>query len=231
MPSESTRDDLQRITHVPESRVHMVPYGVSPSFRPVHAPHLRRAVAERYGLPSEFLLYVGNLEPRKNLPRLLEAYARLPGRQVVPPLVLAGTRGWKDAPLRETMERLNLGRRVVFPGYIPQEDLPAVYSMAAAFVYPSLYEGFGLPVLEAMACGTPVITSNVSSMPEVAGDAALLVSPNDVEGLTRALDRVLGEPDLRAELSRRGLARARQFTWRRAAESTLAVYRSVLGTV
>lgn len=230
VPSQSTCTDLRRITRVAESRVHMVPYGIGPSFRPVRDPDRRRAIAERYGLPNEFLLYVGNLEPRKNLPRLLEAYARLPARQVVPPLVMAGTRGWKDSLLRKTMERLNLGRRVVTPGYIPQEDLPTVYSMATALVYPSLYEGFGLPVLEAMACGTPVITSNVSSMPEVAGDAALLVSPEDTETLAGALERMLGEPDLRAELSQRGLVRAREFTWRRAAESTLAVYRSVLGT-
>ena len=147
----------------------------------------------------------------------------------MPVLVLAGPRGWKDAPLFATIRDLDLEGRLVFPGYIPQDDLPAVYSRATAFIYPSLYEGFGLPVLEAMACGTPVITSNVSSMPEVAGDAGMLVPPQDVEALAGAIQRLLGDAELRQDLSRRGMARAREFTWRRAAEATLGVYCKVLG--
>ena len=228
VPSASTQSDLARLIAQTTAKTHVIPLGVSSSFQPVRDPVVRRGVTERYGLPDEFLLYVGNLEPRKNLPRLLEAYASLTNGRVIPPLVLAGTRGWKDAPLREMIERLDLAGRLITPGYIPQEDLPAVYSMATAFVYPSLYEGFGLPVLEAMACGTPVITSNVSSMPEVAGDAAMLVSPQNVDALAEAMERLLAEPDLRLELSRRGMARAGEFTWRRAAEATLVVYRQVL---
>jgi glycosyltransferase involved in cell wall biosynthesis len=229
VPSESTARDLEGVCPQATAKTRLIPLGVSDMFRPADKVERAQAVCARYGLPDEYLLYVGNLEPRKNLPVLLRAYARLARERPAPVLVLAGPRGWKDAPLFATIRDLDLEGRLVFPGYIPQDDLPAVYSRATAFIYPSLYEGFGLPVLEAMACGTPVITSNVSSMPEVTGDAGVLVPPHDVEALAGAIERLLGDAELRQDLSRRGMARAREFTWRRAAEATLGVYCQVLG--
>jgi glycosyltransferase involved in cell wall biosynthesis len=169
---------------------------------------------------------VGTLQPRKNLGRLLEAVALLreqAQRGEAPGLVIAGRKGWLYDPVFQQVERLGLEREVVFPGYVPQEDLPALLSGARLFVFPSLYEGFGLPVLEAMACGTPVVCSNVSSLPEVAGDAAFLVDPRDVKGMAEAMNRLLQDEGLRAEVVERGYRRVRQFSWDRCARETLAV--------
>jgi len=227
VPSETTREDLARLFPRSASKTHVVHLGVGKLFHPVREPAALEAVRSRYHLPSAFLLYVGNLEPRKNLPRLLAAYAQLASMSTPPPLVLAGPQGWKGEPLSAAVRRLGLADRLIFPGYIAQEDLPALYSMAAVFVYPSLYEGFGLPVLEAMACGAPVVTSDVSSLPEVVGDAALLVSPDDIDGLATTLGRLLSDTRLADGLRRRGLERAREFSWRRTAEATWAVYQKV----
>jgi glycosyltransferase involved in cell wall biosynthesis len=169
---------------------------------------------------------VGTLQPRKNLGRLLEAYALLRKRAQrgeAPGLVIAGRKGWLYDQIFQQVERLGLESKVVFPGYVPQDDLPALLSGARLFVFPSLYEGFGLPVLEAMACGTPVACSNVSSLPEVAGDAALLVDPLDVRGMAEAMNRLLQDEGLRTQLVERGYRQVRQFSWARCARETLAV--------
>jgi glycosyltransferase involved in cell wall biosynthesis len=183
----------------------------------------------RYGVEPPYILYVGSLEKRKNLPRLLQAYARL--RQDLPgwKLVIVGARKWKSAPIFDTLSRLGLEPYVHFTGFVEEDDLPALYNGADLFCFPSLYEGFGLPVLEAMACGTPVVTSSTSSLPEVAGEAALLVDPYDVEAIAAAMRRVLSDPELAQDLRARGLARAAQFTWERTARETIAVYERVLG--
>jgi glycosyltransferase involved in cell wall biosynthesis len=182
----------------------------------------------RYGLHGPYVLYVGALEPRKNIPGLLRAFVRL--RADFPDLTLAlgGSPRWKFAEIPRALEELALEPVVRFTGYIADSDLPALYSAAAAFCFPSFYEGFGLPVLEAMACGTPVVCSNTSSLPEVAGDAALLVEPRDEVALTEAIARVLTDEALAEDLRERGLKRAASFSWDRTAELTLAVYRSVL---
>jgi glycosyltransferase involved in cell wall biosynthesis len=173
-------------------------------------------------------LNVGLIEPRKNLLRLVEAYESASDLRDYS-LVLAGGLGWDYEPLLRHINESAAKSRILLPGYIHDDDLPALYSLAVAFAYPSLYEGFGLPVLEAMACGTPVVTSNVSSLPEVVGDAGLLVDPQSVGELSESLRRVLAHADLAADLRRRGRERAWRFSWHSTAQKTLDVYRVAAG--
>ena len=190
-----------------------------------YAPILRRAGVER-----PYILFVGSVEPRKNILRLLEAYHKVLKWSKRWQLVIVGGRNyWKSSPVVQKVEQLGLQDQVKLTGYIPDEDLPAIYNGADLFCLPSLYEGFGLPVLEAMACGVPVITSNSSSLPEVAGDAAILSDPYNVDEIASAMERILEEPELAQELRQRGLARAAQFTWEKTARETIAVYEKVLG--
>jgi glycosyltransferase involved in cell wall biosynthesis len=217
--SETSRRDIVRFLAVPAERIYVVPEGVSACYQPA-PPEAIADVRARYHLPDDFILYVGSAEPRKNLSRLIEACRALWSRGEGLPLVIAGARqehGKEDEPAR-----------LIRLGYVPEVDLPALYSAARAFVFPSLYEGFGLPPLEAMACGTPVVCSNTSSIPEVVGEAALTVDPYNIEALAAALQRVLKDEPLRAELRARGLARAAAFTWERVARETLRVYEHVL---
>lgn len=227
--SECSRRDI--LTHLPvhPDKVTVVPIAASPRYRPLDRTQTAPVLA-RLGLTVPYILYVGSVEPRKNVSRLLEAFARLRADAPGYRLVIVGAGRWKTTPIFKTVARLGLEPYVSFTGYVAEEDLPALYAGAALFVFPSLYEGFGLPVLEAMACGTPVVTSNVSSLPEVAGDAALPVNPFDVETIADAMRRVLADPALAAHLRERGLARARQFSWERTARETLAVYERVLAT-
>ena len=218
--SQATRDDLIRHYGAAPERVTVVTPGCDEIFRPVTNAIRLAQVKKRYGIRGDYLLHVGTLQPRKNLERLLEAFARLDGELQ---LVLAGKRGWLYDRIFRRVEELGLGDRVLFAGHVPQEDLPALMSGARLLAMPSLYEGFGLPVVEAMACGTPVVCSNASSLPEVAGHAALLVDPLDVEALAATMERVLGDDKLRAELIERGFERARKFSWERCAHETLAV--------
>jgi glycosyltransferase involved in cell wall biosynthesis len=225
--SQSTRADILRILRTPPDQVIAIPYGIAPQFQPIPDSPARDALCQKYNLPRPFILYVGNLEPRKNLPILVRAFARVARAGLPHALVLAGARGWMAAEIFSTIKELDLVSRVHFPGYVPQQDLASLYSAASLFVYPSLYEGFGLPVLEALACGVPVITSNVSSMPQVAGDAGILVEPSDVDALADAMKRVLTDQGLRATLVAKGLARARSFSWERTAQATLSTYTRV----
>jgi glycosyltransferase involved in cell wall biosynthesis len=211
--SESTRDDLVRLWGVECSRIATIPLAADAKYRP-SSPEAIAETCRRHGLnPGDYVLYVGMLEPRKNVNRLVEAFGKaakdLPGVD----LVIVGRRGWMYDEIFAQVEALSLQQRVRFTGYVASEDLPALYGGARLFAYPSKYEGFGLPVLEAMSCGTPVVTTNVSSMPEVAGDAAVLVEPDDVIGLAAALVRVAGDHALRDDLDCRGLARANAFSW------------------
>lgn len=225
--SESTRQDVLRLLGPDPSKVVTVLEAAGPVFRPV-APAEVLDVCTRYGLPpGRFLLYVGVLEPRKNVPMLLHAFAKIAVQFPEVPLVIAGKKGWMYDAIFAELTALGLADRVVFTGYVPEEDLPRLYGGARAFVYPSLYEGFGLPVLEAMQCGAPVITTDISSMPEVAGKAALLVKPDDINGLAEALARVLSDDALAADLKQRGLARAAEFSWESAARETRAVYQEL----
>lgn len=227
--SESTRQDVIALCGVPAERVITVPNGVSAEFRPAAAAEVAAFRTAR-DLPDRFILFLGTLEPRKNLRRLLEAYANLRARHgaALPPLVIAGGKGWFYEEIYAAAAKLALLDAVLFPGYIPAEDLPGWYRAAELFVYPSIYEGFGLPVLEAMASGTPVITSTASSLPEVAGDAALLVPPDDVAALADAMDRVLTKPALREQMRDAGLRQAARFSWAATARATADVYRAAL---
>jgi glycosyltransferase involved in cell wall biosynthesis len=178
---------------------------------------------QRLGIRGPYILHVGSIQPRKNLTRLVEAFAEVMDDVEGLQLVLAGRRAWGDQTLLDTIDSLALEGRVVLPGYVPDSDLAALYSGACVYAFPSLYEGFGFPALEAMACGTPVISANTSSLPEIVGDAALTFAPTDVEGQAEALRRVLTDPALRDHLVERGFARVQQFTWETAARETLAV--------
>jgi glycosyltransferase involved in cell wall biosynthesis len=223
--SECTKRDAVRFYGIPEEKITVIYEGVNPRFR-LASPEAIAAVRARYGLPEHFILYVGTIEPRKNLTALLEAFHHLLATHDLR-LVFVGKKGWLYEGFFRRLRELGLEDRVIFTGYVPDEDLPAIYSAADLFVFPSLYEGFGLPVLEAMACGTPVVCSNTSSLPEVAGDAALLVDPADVRALAGAMERVLTDETLRADLQARGLEQARRFSWARAAQETMQVYENV----
>ncbi len=215
--SANTAADVQELFEVDPGRLHVIPEGVGRRFRPLPAEALREA-AGRYRLPARFLLFVGTIEPRKNLLTLIEAWSSLRRR---PPLVLAGDWGWRAEAVRVAAERAGGDVRVL--GAVSPDELPALYNLAAALVHPAWYEGFGLTPLEAMACGTPVAVANVSSLPEVVGGAALLVDPSDVEGWTRAMERLLEDAPLRESLRGRGLERAAALTWEVAALRTWAV--------
>jgi glycosyltransferase involved in cell wall biosynthesis len=226
--SHQSKRDIIHFLPIEEEKVTVAPIGVDRHFRVLSTEEVQHVLG-RYCMDVPYILYVGSIAARKNLPRLLEAYARLRNWSSNWRLVIAGTRGWKSSPVYETVERLELAGCVHFTGYVEEEDLPALYNGADLFVFPSLYEGFGLPVLEAMACGAPVVTSNTSSLPEVAGDATLLADPEDVEAITEAMRRVLADRALAKELQAKGLERAEQFTWERTARETIAVYEKVLG--
>lgn len=226
--SQSTKQDIVDNLQIPEERVHVVHGGVGPEFRPMRDREALAQVLAPLGLvPGGYIVHVGTIEPRKNLVRLVEAYARV--RKMLPPpapkLVLAGAAGWQVSEVFERIETLGLDQEVVYLGRVPAEVLPALYNGAAVLAYPSLYEGFGLPPLEAMACGVPVVASNVSSLPEVVGDAGVLVDPSDTGALAAAMATLLTDGAQRLRLSRAGLARAAQFSWERAASEALGVYR------
>lgn len=226
-PSESTRRDVVRLLGLDPARVRVIPYAAAPGFRPVPPDYAR--LERLYGVRPPYFLYVGTLEPRKNLARALRAFERaLPSLPASTSFVLVGQRGWKYAATLRTASRPELRGRVVLPGYVPEEDLPALMSGALAFVYPSLYEGFGLPVVEAMACGTPVMTSRSSSLAEIAEGAALLVDPRDEGAMAEGLRALAGDAALRADLAARGRQRAALYSWDRTGRETVAAYREAL---
>jgi len=224
--SRHAREDLLSTYGLREDRVEVTPYAADPRFRRLDAAAVRDRL-ERLSLPADYLLCVGNLQPRKNLPRLLEAYARLPA-EVRPPMVVVGQAAWLYDEIHRSVRELSLDGAVHFTGFVEAEDLVALYNGAAVFAYPSLFEGFGLPVLEALACGTPTLTSDRSSLPEVAGDATVLVDPESVESIAAGLERLLCDSDLRTRLSIAGPVQAAGFSWDRCAELTVAAYNRVL---
>jgi glycosyltransferase involved in cell wall biosynthesis len=221
--SESTRRDILRFFRIPASKVRVVYPGVDPEFVPLAGG--RAEAAARLGVPQPLVLYVGTLEPRKNVDTLVRAFARVRRRTGLPHrLALVGGKGWMYEQIFRAIEDEALGDAVVLPGYVPGDRLPLWYNAADLFVYPSQYEGFGFPPLEAMACGTPVITSTTSSLPEVVGDAGITVQPNDVEALATAMERVLMNPALAQEMRARGLIRASSFSWMATARECVRAY-------
>jgi len=227
--SEATRGDLLRACPVDGAKVKVVYLGRDEGLAPVVDVGVLAEVRSRYGIPGRYLLYLGTLQPRKNLERLVEAFARVAGEPILQDvdLVLAGKRGWLYDSLFARVSRLGLEGRVHFSGYVSDADIAALYSGASAYIFPSLYEGFGMPVLEAQSCGVPVVTSNNSSLPEVAGNAALLVDPTDGDAIASAIRRVVADEALRAELIRRGFENVKRFSWQKCAQETLAVLESV----
>ena len=229
--SQATKDDLVEHCGIEPDKITVVYSGCDETMQPVEDEATIEKVKARYGIRGDYVLYVGTLQPRKNLGRLLEAYAMVrkqTKRGERPCLVIAGRKGWLYDQITQHVERLGLESEVILPGYVPQDDLPTLLSGARLFVFPSLYEGFGLPVLEAMACGTPVLCSNVSSLPEVAGRAALLIDPLDVASMAEAMNRLLQDEGLRARLVERGLRQVRQFSWDRCARQTLVLIEDTL---
>ncbi len=227
--SESTRQDMHRILGIDLQRIDTAPLAADDAYRPLAAAETEAHCAVHSLTPGRFLLFVGVLEPRKNVPALVRAYASVHKKHPDIPLVIAGKKGWMYDEIFAAVQQLGLTESVRFLGYIPREEQIGLYNGARLFVYPSQYEGFGLPVLEALQCGAPVLTSNLSSMPEVAGDAALLVSPQDEAGLANAMLQVLEDDHLAAQMKERGLERARQFSWQRCAELTLQAYETAAG--
>lgn len=226
--SEYSRGDISRTYGIAPERITVTPEAAPAHFAPITNETELRRIRESYGIQEDYILSLGSIQPRKNLVRLIEAYSCLRGvrREVkLPQLVLAGRRGWLDNETFRAAERNALGRDILFTGYVPEQDLVGLYSGAICFVYPSYFEGFGLPVVEAMQCGVPVITGNRTSLPEVVGDAGLLFDPFDTEALVNALTQVISDPACRAKLSAKGLERAKNFNWKTTAELTLGAYR------
>jgi glycosyltransferase involved in cell wall biosynthesis len=223
--SINTMNDLVCLLDVEPQRVDVVYPGVGDRFKRITDEEDLNRVKNKYNLHFPFILYVGTIEPRKNLGRLIQAYARLKTRRELDhKLVIGGGKGWLFDDVFQRAADLRMVEDLIFPGYIPDEDLPALYSLADAFLFPSLYEGFGLPPLEAMACGTPVITSNVSSLPEIVEGAGIMINPLDIDELAQAIENLLDDSALQRELSQKGIERAKTFNWRATAEKLLGLY-------
>jgi glycosyltransferase involved in cell wall biosynthesis len=226
--SESTKHDLMRLYGTPENKISVVYEAAAPHFKPQPADRIA-AVRQKYDLPNRYLLSVGTIEPRKNLPRLLRSLSIVRREHPNLKLVIAGSQGWLVEGFTEALDRYDQRDGVIITGYIPEDDLPPLYAGADVAVLASLYEGFGLPVLEAMACGAPVACSSTSSLGEIAGDAALTFDPECPGEITTTLRTLLNDPALRADLIEKGLAHADRFSWQRAARETWDIYEKVAG--
>ncbi|HEX3646583.1 MAG TPA: glycosyltransferase family 1 protein, partial [Vicinamibacterales bacterium] len=229
-PSASAKGDIVRLYDLDPARVHVVYEAAAPSFARVHETAVLERVRRRYGLAERIILYVGTIEPRKNLPTLIDAFAaRRRSGELSHQLVCVGPYGWLSRGIDQQIRRCGVADAITFTGYVPFEDLPALYSLAEMFVYPSMYEGFGLPVVEAMACGVPVITGRTAALSEIGGGAIMEVDRIEPDALGRALVAMADSRDRREELSGRGLARSQTFSWQRAARESLEIYRETAG--
>ncbi len=225
--SESLKTDLMRLFSLPEKKIYAIHNGIDESFHPVTDKILLSQIQNKYQLPTDFILTLGVLEPKKNTIGLIQAYADLRKSYAeLPKLVIGGSKqyGWKNNQVFEMVKNLGVEKDIIFTGTIAHEDLPAVYTLTTLFVLPSIYEGFGLPVAEAMACGTPVITSNTSSLPEVASDAAILVNPLNVQEISKAISQVLANKGMQKEMTEKGIKNSKRFSWNKAASSLLEVF-------
>ena len=225
--SEFSRRDIIDTYKIDPERVSVTPAAAPPYFAPVKDETALRQIRTTYGIERDYILALGSIQPRKNLVRLIRTYSSLwqvRARAAMPQLVLAGKRGWRESETLRTAEQSAARKDVRFIGYVPDADLPALYSSALCFAYPSYFEGFGLPVLEAMQCGTPVVAGNRTSLPEVVGDAGVLVDPFDEKEIAEALTRMIDKPEARTEFRARGLEWAETFSWKRTAQLTLEAY-------
>ncbi len=227
--SECTKRDVMKFLEIPSEKIQVIYSGVNSMFRPIHDTSILNRIRRKYHLPSKIILFVGTLEPRKNIVGLIQAYKELiRDLKSNYSLVIVGGKGWAYKDIFKTVGDLKIKDRIVFTGYVPDEDLPAIYNLGDVFVYPSFYEGFGMPVVEAMACGVPVITSNLSSLPEVGGDAVLYVSPGQTEEIAHTIKSILTDEKLRVSLKEKGLIRSKSFTWENAARQVLKVFDTVM---
>lgn len=227
--SQATKDDLISLYGTPSEKISVLLSGVDPRFRRVEDAAAIESVRQKYQIPpNDYIFSIGTVQPRKNYARLVEALHQLGDEFGSVHMVIAGGKGWLESPLYQTIAALGMQDRVHLVGFVDDEDIPALYSGAILTAYPSLYEGFGFPIVESMACGTPVLTSNVSSMPEVAGEAALQVPPFEVAAIAEGLRQLLTQPDLRQSLVEQGYQRAKLFTWEGAARQLKSLYEQVL---
>ncbi|MCA0453058.1 MAG: glycosyltransferase family 4 protein [Chloroflexi bacterium] len=227
--SEATRNDIVSLYGTSPEKVCVLLSGVSSVFKQINDTDLSMTTRRKYNLDDfQFIFTVGTVQPRKNYTRLIEALGILHSHGIKIHLVISGGKGWLDNPIYETIAQRHMEEYVHFIGFADDADLPVLYNMAACLAFPSLYEGFGLPILEAMACGAPVVTSNVSSLPEVAGDAGLLVDPYDVDALANALQSLIQDEPLRQQLIEKGLERVKEFTWEKSARQLLGIYQTLL---
>ena len=222
--SENTKKDIIHYTGCDPEKITVTYEAADKIYRPISDVSSLSQVKQKYNLPDDFIMYVGSLSPRKNIIRLLKAFSRLRTR-IPHNLVLTGSKSWKDASVHQTIHHLGLADRIKQLGFVEHEEMPALYNLAGVYVYPSLYEGFGLPVLEAMQCGCPVVASNASSIPEVAGNAAILVNALNTPSIAEAIYRVLTDPELREELVRSGFQQAKKFSWDQCANTMLKIIR------
>ncbi len=226
--SENTKMDIMKHLRIPEEKIRTIYCGVGGEFRKIEDAAVLKSRLRGFGIDYPYILYLGSLEPRKNVERLIEAFIQLKkGKQINEKLVLSGIKGWSYQSIVDKVASSGIEKEIIFIGFVSNEVLPFLYNGASAFVYPSLYEGFGLPVLEAMACGVPVVTSNVSSLPEVAGDAAILINPSSVDEIADGIWRLLCDEELRNQCAQKGIERAKLFTWERCAVETLKVFDEV----
>jgi glycosyltransferase involved in cell wall biosynthesis len=209
-------------------KIKVIYNGVADNFKIITDEELLVRVRKKYRLPEQYLLFVGLFSPRKNIAGLLKAFAILKKKYAIPhKLLMVGEKGWKYKSDLALVDSLGIAEEVIFTGYVKNEELPAIYTMASAFVFPSLYEGFGLPLLESMACGTPVVTSNISAMPEVVGDAGILVEPNEPLGIAEAVYRLISDKQLAKELTSLGFQRVHCFTWEKAAREMITLFQEI----
>lgn len=224
--SNKTKGDIIEYFGINPDRISVIHYGIDEIFRPLNSVE---DITNNYGINNPFILYVGNLEPRKNVGGIITSFYKLKKMGILHKLVIvSATKGYYYDKILRMINKLNLEKEVTFAGFIPPKDLPRMYNAADLFVFPSFYEGFGLPPLEAMACGCPVITSNTSSLPEVVGDAGIMVNPYDVDGLANAMYEVLCNDGLKEDMTKKGLNRTKMFSWERAAKETIKVYEEVM---
>ncbi len=224
--SEFSKSEIIKYLQVPEDKISIIPCGVDLSiYHPNYTPEEVEKVKKKYGIDSDYILYMGTLEPRKNIERLIEAYKLLQKEAgTLPKLILAGKKGWMYEKIFNKVEEYRLKEKVIFTDYVESRDVPILMKGALMFVFPSIYEGFGIPPLEAMACGTPVVVSNTASLPEVVGEAGYYVDPYSKEEMKNAMQVIIGDKTLQKEMSKNGLYRARSFTWKSSAETLLKIY-------
>lgn len=227
--SEHSKKDIVRFFNADENKIKVIYEAASEIFRPIRDSAILKEFREKYKLPEEFILFLGLLEPKKNIMRIIKSFLFLKEKGLRCKLVIGGRKGWYFENIFKLARELNLTNDIIFTGFVPEEDLPLLYNSSRLFVFPSLYEGFGLPVLEAMACGIPVITSRTSSLPEIAADAALYVDPLSIDSIVEAIDQVYKDEDMRGSMIERGIQRARHFSWQKAAAETLNIYREITG--